>query len=55
MGLGALHGGLGMERLLQSSFAKSFRDQSCELDSTKQDWKENTHHFCVLLERGSRQ
>ena len=38
---GAVHG-LGMERLLQSPFAKGFQGQSCELDLSKQGWRE-TH------------
>lgn len=45
---GAAHG-LGMERLLQSPFAKGFQGQSCELDLTKQGWREKyTPLVCVL-------
>lgn len=36
---GAVHG-LGMERLLQSPFAKGFQGQPCELALTKQGWRE---------------
>lgn len=44
----AVHG-LGTERLLQRPLAKGFQGQPCELDLTKQGWREPTHCFSVLL------